>query len=61
MDDHGHIAARWRLLGHFAGASWVLAWTGGLAPIEVAGMVLNLRWAGDFFCIVLSGLAAESF
>lgn len=51
MDDHGHIAARWRLLGHFAGAAWVLAWTGGLAPIEVAGMVLNLRWAGDFLAL----------
>ena len=51
MDDHGHIAARWRLLGHFAGAAWVLVWTGGLAPIEVAGMVLNLRWAGDFFAL----------
>ncbi|MGE8484131.1 MAG: MraY family glycosyltransferase [Pseudomonas sp.] len=51
MDDHGHIAARWRLLGHFAGAAWVLAWTGGLAPIEVAGIVLDLRWAGDLFAL----------
>lgn len=23
-DDHGHIAARWRLLGHFIAAAWAL-------------------------------------
>jgi len=33
MDDHGHIAARWRLLGHFAAAVWILSWMGGLAPL----------------------------
>ena len=26
MDDHGHIAARWRLLGHFLAAAWALFW-----------------------------------
>ena len=46
MDDHGHIAARWRLLGHFAAASWLLAWVGGLAPLQVFGYQLNLHWAG---------------
>ncbi len=35
MDDHGHIAARWRLLGHFAAAVWALVWSGGLAPLSV--------------------------
>lgn len=25
-DDHGHIAARWRLLGHFVAAGWALFW-----------------------------------
>lgn len=29
MDDHGHIAARWRLLGHFAASAWVMFWMGG--------------------------------
>ncbi|SDS00113.1 Fuc2NAc and GlcNAc transferase [Halopseudomonas xinjiangensis] len=28
MDDHGHIAARWRLLVHLAAAAWLLAWLG---------------------------------
>lgn len=51
MDDHGHIAARWRLLGHFAAATWVLAWTGGLASLEVFGVVVHLGWIGDFFAL----------
>jgi Fuc2NAc and GlcNAc transferase len=46
MDDHGHIAARWRLLGHFAAATWLLGWMGGLPPIEIFGSYLDLGWAG---------------
>ncbi|MBC3345854.1 glycosyltransferase family 4 protein [Pseudomonas sp. SWRI196] len=46
LDDHGHIAARWRLLGHFCAAMWALFWLGGLPAIDVAGIVVNLRWAG---------------
>ncbi|MGE6388509.1 MraY family glycosyltransferase [Pseudomonas sp. NPDC078416] len=40
LDDHGHIAARWRLLGHFFAASWALFWLGGLPAINVFGMTL---------------------
>lgn len=46
MDDHGHIAARWRLLGHFAGAVWALFWLGGLPPLTVFGYALDLGWTG---------------
>jgi Fuc2NAc and GlcNAc transferase len=46
MDDHGHIAARWRLLGHFAAATWLLAWMGGLPFIELFGIRFNLGWVG---------------
>lgn len=46
LDDHGHIAARWRLLAHFAGAVWALAWLGGLPPLLVFGLVLSLGWLG---------------
>jgi len=28
VDDHGHIAARWRLLAHFSCAAWILYWIG---------------------------------
>ncbi len=33
LDDHGHIAARWRLLVHFSAAAWGLYCLGGLPPI----------------------------
>lgn len=46
LDDHGHIAARWRLLGHFAAAFWVLFWLGGLPPLPFFGHALELGWLG---------------
>lgn len=46
LDDHGHIAARWRLLGHFAAAIWALFWLGGLPPVNVLGFTLELGWLG---------------
>jgi Fuc2NAc and GlcNAc transferase len=46
MDDHGHIAARWRLLGHFAAAAWALFWLGGLAPISFLGVRVDLGFIG---------------
>ncbi|MFK3774636.1 glycosyltransferase family 4 protein [Pseudomonas sp. NPDC089406] len=46
MDDHGHIAARWRLLGHFCAAIWALAWLGGLPPLQVFGFTLAMGWLG---------------
>ncbi|WP_060481590.1 glycosyltransferase family 4 protein [Pseudomonas sp. NBRC 111119] len=44
MDDHGHIAARWRLLGHFAAAAWGLAWMGGMPPIDIFGWPVHALW-----------------
>ncbi|WP_434571585.1 glycosyltransferase family 4 protein [Pseudomonas sp. Z3-6] len=49
LDDHGHVAARWRLLGHFCAATWALFWLGGLPSIDVAGIVVNLGWVGHIF------------
>lgn len=46
VDDHGHIAARWRLLGHFIAAGWILFWLNGLAPIELLGVSLAPAWIG---------------
>ncbi|WP_409316685.1 MraY family glycosyltransferase [Pseudomonas sp. KCJK9016] len=51
MDDHGHIAARWRLLGHFAAAVWILVWIGGLAPIVILGFTFDLSWAGNVLAL----------
>ncbi|WP_092197671.1 MULTISPECIES: glycosyltransferase family 4 protein [unclassified Pseudomonas] len=46
LDDHGHIAARWRLLGHFIAALWALYWIGGLAPLSMFGVNLELGILG---------------
>lgn len=46
LDDHSHIAARWRLLGHFAAAIWALFWLGGLPPLIFFGFSLDLAWFG---------------
>lgn len=40
VDDHRHIAARWRLGGHFAAAIWALVMLGGVPPL------LGGIWAG---------------
>jgi Fuc2NAc and GlcNAc transferase len=52
MDDHGHIAARWRLLGHFAAAAWILVWIGGLAPLPLFGWTLNLGLLGGLLAAI---------
>ncbi len=47
LDDHGHIAARWRLLGHFSAALWILYWLGGFPAVGFFGVSINLGWAGS--------------
>ncbi|MDP9688948.1 UNVERIFIED_ORG: Fuc2NAc and GlcNAc transferase [Pseudomonas mohnii] len=47
LDDHGHIAARWRLLGHFSAAAWALYWLGGLPAVSMFGLVVDLGWIGN--------------
>ncbi|MBM3111558.1 MraY family glycosyltransferase [Pseudomonas arcuscaelestis] len=47
LDDHGHVPARWRLLGHFLAAAWAMAWFGGAPAIyfggvSIDGVVVNL-------------------
>jgi len=45
LDDHGHIAARWRLLAHFVAAFWALAWLGA-PPLVLFGAETDLGWIG---------------
>ncbi|CAI8863793.1 MULTISPECIES: MraY family glycosyltransferase [Pseudomonas] len=52
LDDHGHIAARWRLLGHFAAAIWALWWVGGLPPFELFGVSLDLGGVGQALAVL---------
>lgn len=51
MDDHGHIAARWRLLGHFIAATWALFWLGGLPAINMLSMTIDLGWLGGVLAV----------
>jgi glycosyltransferase WbpL len=46
LDDHGHVAARWRLLAHFAAAAWALIWLDGSPPLVVFGLMLEGGWVG---------------
>lgn len=52
LDDHGHIAARWRLLGHFSSAAWALYWLGGLPPLLVFGYTFDLGLIGHVLAAV---------
>ncbi|MGD8177131.1 MraY family glycosyltransferase [Marinimicrobium sp. ARAG 43.8] len=44
LDDHGHVAARWRLLTHFAAALWGTGWLGGLPDLPVLGVMMPGEW-----------------
>lgn len=52
MDDHGHIAARWRLLGHFLAAIWALLWLDGLPALSFFGVSIELGWLGHALAVV---------
>jgi Fuc2NAc and GlcNAc transferase len=52
LDDHGHIAARWRLLGHFGASLWALIWLGGLPSLMVFGTELHLGWLGHLLALL---------
>lgn len=46
LDDHGHIAARWRLLMHFLAAVIGLYYLGSFPVITLFGYTLSLSWIG---------------
>ncbi|MDF3867034.1 glycosyltransferase family 4 protein [Pseudomonas denitrificans (nom. rej.)] len=52
LDDHRHIPARWRLLGHFVAAFWLLGWLGGLPVLTMPWGPLDLGLAGDLLGVV---------
>lgn len=52
LDDHRHIAARWRLTGHFLGAIWILFWIDGFPPITAFGLDLDLKWLGNILAAI---------
>ena len=52
LDDHGHIAARWRLLGHFIASVWALYWLGGMPVITMFNVDINLAWLGHVLAVL---------
>src|ERR1019366_7648782 len=46
IDDRGHVAPRWRLVGHFAAALLVLVTLGGAPPLTAMGFVMGSGWLG---------------
>ena len=46
VDDRGHVARRWRLIGHFVAASWAVSTLGGAPPLAAMGFVLDSGWLG---------------
>src|SRR5471030_874500 len=52
LDDHGHIAARWRLLAHFLAAIWGVYWLGGLPALSVYGFSVDLGWFGHLLAVI---------
>ncbi|MXI45250.1 glycosyl transferase [Pseudomonas moraviensis] len=51
-DDHGHIAARWRLVGHFLAAAWALYWLDGLPAVDFFGVAFDLGLVGNILAVV---------
>ncbi|MEQ6886670.1 glycosyltransferase family 4 protein [Salicola sp. Rm-C-2C1-2] len=52
LDDHAHVPARWRLLGHFLAAGWGLYWLGGLPEIVLWQQPVDLGLAGHLIAAV---------
>jgi len=46
LDDHGHVAARWRLLTHFVASIWALYWLAGVPPLAFGETTIEFGPAG---------------
>ncbi|WP_312739358.1 glycosyltransferase family 4 protein [Cedecea neteri] len=52
LDDHGHIAARWRLLMHFLAAAAGLFFLGSFPAVEIFGYTFSAGWIGMVFGLI---------
>ena len=52
IDDHGHVPAKWRLLGHLAAAICVLASLGGVPPLTGFGLAIGPGWIGNGIAVL---------
>jgi Fuc2NAc and GlcNAc transferase len=46
LDDHRHVAARWRLLAHFVAAFWLLIWLPAMPTLSLFGNIYQPGWLG---------------
>ncbi len=57
LDDRKPLPARYRFVGHVAGAAWVVGWMSPLPPVPLLGVNMDLGLAGvalGVVCIVWS-------
>lgn len=52
IDDHGHVAARWRLLVHFLASFWILYWLGGVPPVSLFGFLYDVGIFGSIIVAI---------
>ncbi|ETO93618.1 MraY family glycosyltransferase [Legionella oakridgensis] len=52
LDDHGHIPARWRLVGHFVAACFILYWLGGMPAIVLGTWKLSSGFCLSFVAVI---------
>ena len=52
VDDHCHLAARWRASVHFAAAAWALIWLGGY-PTFASGFTIGVVLGNIFWLVAL--------
>ena len=60
LDDHGHVASVWRLLGHMVAAVLALYWVGGMPSLTLGSLTLTsgflLNALGLFYLVWLLNL-----
>src|SRR5687768_8019329 len=49
IDDKYGVTARWRLVGHFVAAAWIVVWILGFAPVQFDRYQSSLIWLTSGF------------
>lgn len=52
LDDHSHIAASWRLVGHFSACVMAVFWMGGVPAITFFTWILPANWVADALAVI---------
>ncbi|WP_133127070.1 MraY family glycosyltransferase [Legionella nagasakiensis] len=52
LDDHGHIPARWRLVGHFIAVGFAVHWLGGMPAFALGPWSLSSGLLLNFLAVI---------